>query len=171
MRILLISLAFALYSLSPALADDVIQRYVPNAQKVGAGRYVFVFLDVYDATLYAPKGQWDAHAPYALSLRYLRDVDGDDIADRAVEEMKGQGYADNVKLTAWHAKMLEIFPDVDEGSELEAVFIPGKSIDFYHNGKPIGSIKDAEFCEHFSAIWLSDKTSEPGLRRKLLGLL
>jgi hypothetical protein len=38
------------------------------------------------------------------------------------------------------------------------------------NDKPIGNIDDAEFARAFFAIWLDPKTSEPSLRKQLLGL-
>jgi hypothetical protein len=159
-----------LLSASPVIADDVAQKYIPNAEKVGSGRLSFVFLDVYDATLYAPNGEWNAHTPYALSIRYFREIEGADIAKRSVEEMRKQGFSDEEKLAEWHTEMRGIFPNVKDGSELTAVLTPQKSTEFYSGGKHIGSIKEAEFGTHFFNIWLSEKTSEPELRRKLLGL-
>ena len=33
----------------------------------------YFFWDVYNAQLFAPKGQWQGEPPYALTLTYLRD--------------------------------------------------------------------------------------------------
>lgn len=152
------------------MASDVIQKYVPNAAQVGTGRLSVVFWDVYDATLYAPHGKWNAHKPYALSIHYFREIEGADIADRSAEEIRKQGFSDDVKLAEWQTNMRKIFPDVKNGSELTAVFTAQKSTDFYSDGKHIGSIRGAEFGTYFFNIWLSEKTSEPELRRKLLGI-
>jgi hypothetical protein len=170
MRKFTIVFALALFVLSPAYANDVAQKYFSNAEKVGTGRLSVVFWDVYDATLYAPNGQWDSRNPYALSIHYFREIDGVDIADRSVEEIRKQGFSDEVKLAEWQTEMRGIFPDVRNGSELTAVLKPQKSTEFYSDGKHIGSIKGAEFGTHFFNIWLSEKTSEPKLRKKLLGL-
>jgi hypothetical protein len=164
---------FALFLLlaSPVMANDVAEKYVPDAQIVGTGRLSVVFWSVYDATLYAPKGQWNADAPYALSIQYLLEIEGKDIADRSAEEIRKQGFSDEEMLTQWQTQMQDLFPNVKEGTELTAVLNPQKSTDFYFDGQFIGSIKDPDFGGHFFNIWLSEKTSEPALRKKLLGLL
>lgn len=146
-----------------------ITQLVPNAQKVGEGRLSVLFWDVYDAALYAPQGKWSRNKPFALRLRYFRNIKGKDIADRSVQEMRGQGFNDEVALAAWHTKMKAIFPDVKNSTILSAVFIPGKHTKFFANNRPIGSIKGNGFIRWFSGIWLSEKTSDPELRKKLLG--
>lgn len=155
---------------APASANQAVQQQIPNIQKVGEARLTYAFWDVYDAVLYAPNGSWDAEKPYALSLRYLRELDGDAIADRSVEEIKKQGFTQEKSLAEWHKQMLEIFPDVKEGTNLTAIFTSNKTTLFFHDGKPIGMVKDPLFGKHFFGIWLSKKTSEPALRKSLLGL-
>lgn len=152
-----------------ALAADMVKRFIPDAQIVGAGRLTVMLWDVYDATLYAPGGIWSVDKPFVLSLHYLRDLSGNDIADRSVQEMRGQGFRDEVALAAWHAQMKAIFPDVNNGTTLSAVFIPGQHTEFFENNKRIGTIKGDAFLRQFSSIWLSKKTSEPALRQELLG--
>lgn len=155
---------------STAFASEAALKHVPDAQEVGTGRLSVVFWDVYDATLYAPGGTWDPQAPHALKIHYFREIEGPDIADRTVEEMRKQGFADEKKLAAWQAELRRVFPLVTRGSELTAVLQPGKPTSFYFNDKPIGSIADAQFGPQFFAIWLGEKTSEPALRKKLLGI-
>ena len=171
MRKLFALFVIFLLSVSPVMANDVAQKYVPNAAQVGTGRLSVVFWDVYDATLYAPNGKWNADTPYALSIDYFREIEGTDIADRSTEEIRKQGFADETTLDSWQEKMRGIFPNVKNGANITAVFTAQKSTIFYANGKPIGSIKDASFSTQFFNIWLSEKTSEPALRKKLLGLI
>lgn len=166
---------WAIFTLSlllslPVMANEVMHKYVPNGKQVGSGTLSFALWEVYDATLYAPDGKWDAHNPYALSIHYFMDIDGSDIAERSVEEMQKQGFSDTAKLKLWHEQMRRIFPDVKDGTVLTAVFIPNKSTHFYAGSKHIGSVEGNEFGIHFFNIWLSEKTSEPALRKKLLGL-
>jgi hypothetical protein len=165
-------LLLALFLLaSPVMAGDVAEKYVPDAEIVGTGRLSVVFWSVYNATLYAPKGQWHADAPYALSIHYLVEIEGKDIADRSAEEIRKQGFSNEAILKQWQTQMQDLFPNVKEGTELTAVRNPQKSTDFYFDGQFIGSIQDPDFGTHFFNIWLSEKTSEPTLRKKLLGLL
>ena len=63
-----------------------------------------------------------------------------------------------------------LFPDVKAGDTITALHEPGKPTRFFLNGKPLGEAKDPGFADAFFAIWLSPKTSEKRLRRKLLRL-
>lgn len=155
---------------TPAMSAEAVRQAIPNAQVVGEGRLTYVFWDVYDATLYAPSGKLDQNRPFALSLRYLREINGSDIALRSVEEMRGQGFSDEAALTRWQSQMESIFPDVENGMVLSAIFFPGDKTIFFNEKNKIGVIRDADFTREFSNIWLSQKTSEPLLRKRLLGL-
>jgi hypothetical protein len=161
--------AFILYA-PCAQAVEVISAFIPSASVVGRGTLSYAFWDVYEATLYAPKGQWNPEKPFALSIKYYHDIDGNDIADRSVQEMRRQGFSDEVKLAAWNTQMKKIFPDVKDGTVLSAVYLPGKQTKFYSGSRLIGTIKGDDFGRLFFGIWLNEKTSEPQLRRALLGL-
>lgn len=168
-KIVRIAALLALLQITPALASERIASYIPDVKPVGTGRLSVFMIDVYDATLFAPAGKWQPGDPLALQLTYLREIKGSKIADRSVEEMRALGIEDEIKLAAWHAQMRRIFPDVDEGISLTGVLSPqGESI-FFRNGEEIGRIKDPDFGKAFFGIWLSEKTSAPELRQKLLG--
>lgn len=147
-----------------------VQTSVPGAAVVGRGVLSYAFWDIYEATLFAPEGVWDANKPYALSIEYFRALNGKAIADRSVQEMRQQGFTNEVTLAAWNAQMKAIFPDVDNGTVLTAVYVPGQHTTFYKGADTIGVIKGDDFGKSFFGIWLAEKTSEPRLRRALLGL-
>ena len=155
----------------PAFAIEYMTDHIPAAEKVGKGRLTYLFWDVYDATLYAPQGTWKEDKPFALELSYLRDIPGKSIADRSIEEIRLQGYSDEIKLAAWYTQMRSIFPDVNEGITLTGIFTNSGETIFFKNSKEIGRIQDSEFSQAFFNIWLSEKTSSPTLRDKLLGSL
>ena len=106
-----------------------------------------------------------------MRLSYLRNLDGEKIADRSIEEMRAQGFNDEIKLAAWHTQIRRIFPDVNDGTTLSGVYTKNQETIFYKNGSEIGRIKDPEFGQAFFNIWLSTDTSEPDLRAQLLGNL
>ncbi len=151
-------------------ARETIALAVPAASIVGQGVLSYAFWDIYKATLYAPDGLWHAAKPFALSIEYYRALNGKDIADRSVQEMRKQGFSDEVTLAAWHSQMKAIFPNVKKGTMLTAVYTPAKQTTFYQGDDTIGAIKGDDFGQWFFAIWLAEKTSEPKLRRALLGL-
>lgn len=166
--LLYISLTF--FSESAQAGSQPILQHVPEAQKVGSGRLSFFIWDVYDAKLYAPGERYDFSEPFALKLSYLIDLKGADIAERSVEEMRKQGFKDEAKLKAWQQAMEKIFPDVKEGNTLTGIRdANGRSL-FYLDDILIGSVEDEAFTNRFFAIWLDPKTSEPALRKKLLGI-
>ncbi len=160
----------ALIGVKPAFAMEHIRQHVPHAQEVGEARMSVMFWDIYDATLFAPNGKWDGNKPFALHLTYLRHLGGDKIADRSVQEMRAQGFKDEVKLATWHTQMRQIFPDVSEGDAITGIFTKDGQSLFFKNNMEIGRIQDTEFTQHFSAIWLDPKTSAPSVRLGLLGL-
>ncbi|WP_421784120.1 chalcone isomerase family protein [Kiloniella litopenaei] len=167
--ILSLVLASHLAMSSPATGNELVAKHVPSAQAVGKGRLSILFWDVYDAVLLAPNGQWNIASPFALSLTYLRDIDGRDIADKSAEEIRNLGLDDEVKLAAWHNQMLNIFPDVKEGTNLTGIYAENGESIFFHKDKEIGRISDPDFGRYFFDIWLNPKTSAPQLRAKLLG--
>ncbi|WP_232364507.1 chalcone isomerase family protein [Salinimonas lutimaris] len=164
----IVAAAFVALSGSVSAAPDVISDAVPQATIVGEGKFTYYLWDVYKASLYAPNGKWEGAPPYALKLTYLRDLTGQKIAERSTKEMRKQGGLDNAQLDEWDQKMKSIFPDVEEDDTLTGVATDAGHTKFFFNGEPIGSVEDAEFTERFFGIWLSEKTSEPEFREKLL---
>ena len=169
-------LVFVLVLLIPGKATSenvkLVNNYVPSAGIVGEGRLSFMFWDVYDAALYAPKGEFKevkkGH-PFALSLTYMRDLKGRDIADRSVQEMRALGFSDEVTLAAWHSQMRQIFPDVSEGVTLTGFYTADGESVFYRDYEEIGRVSNPDFGKYFFNIWLDPRTSAPELRAKLLG--
>lgn len=149
---------------------ETLMTDVPGAEIVGQGVLSYAFWDVYKATLFAADGVWMQNKPFALSLEYYRTIKGKDIADRSVQEIRQQGFTNEVALAAWNSQMKAIFPDVKNGTVLTAIYLPGKQTTFYQGTDSIGAIKGDEFGTLFFGIWLAEKTSEPQLRRALLGL-
>ena len=66
--------------------------------------------------------------------------------------------------------MTAAFPDVKEGDRLTGRHDAKEGARFWLNGKPVGAGFDADFSRRFFGIWLSPQTSEPALRKKILGL-
>jgi hypothetical protein len=151
--------AFILLIASGVQAEkDTVDRYVPQAQKVGSGRLTYIFWNVYDATLYAPEAQWRQSEPYALSISYLRKLKGDQIAKTSAEAIRDLGFSDEYTLDEWYRQMLMIFPDVDENTTLIGIRNSKGQTVFYNNEKISGVISDPAFADWFFGIWLNEKT-------------
>jgi len=154
---------------APALPSAVLAD-TANLRPLGEARLRVLVWHVYDATLWAPARAFDAEGPFALDIRYAMDVRGADLAKRSVAEMRGLGYRDAAKLARWEEAMRGVFPDIRAGDRLVGVHVPGREARFYGAKDLIGVVADAEFARAFFAIWLDPGTSEPAMRRALLGL-
>lgn len=151
-------------------ADTFVNKYMPTPVVVGEARLKVMFWNIYDAVLYAPDGDFKQDQAFALSLTYLRDFKGENIASRSIDEMRAQGFSDEVKLAAWFEQMKSVFPNVLEGENITGVRASEGVTHFYKNGQHVGTIEDPEFTAWFFNIWFGDKTSQPDMRDKLLGL-
>ena len=172
LTVFLISAFCVVGILLPAVAStlpEIVAKEHAALNVRGEGDLKFFGFKVYDARLWT---QLKPHSPsevFALQLVYEMSFKGREIAERSLAEMRKVGYKDEQKLKRWGEEMLRIFPDVKKGDALIGVSVPGKGAKFYSRDKLIAIAEDAEFAKAFFDIWLSEKTSEPKLREKLLG--
>ena len=154
----------AAQALPPPVAKDL-----QGLTARGEGVMRFFGLKVYDVRLWTMMKPFNHAEPFALELVYDMSLSGRDIAERSVKEMREQGHVDEGKLKRWGEEMAKIFPDIRKGDTLVGVSIPGKEARFYTREKFIAAVADTEFAKAFFDIWLSEKTSAPGVRARLLG--
>lgn len=176
-RVALISMAMAftvggLSWASPSLADRPAWAvFVPKADKVGAGQFRWWGFLVYDATLWSPSGEYRPDEPFAqpfaLSLRYARDISKEDIVKASIDQMRDLGLPVD-RHPEWAQKLSQVMASVKSGDTLTGVYTPGQGAVFFHNDKLTGQV-DERLARGFFDIWLDPKTSEPKLRQALLG--
>jgi hypothetical protein len=155
-----------------SIAPAHIQSEVRQARLAGEGTFRWFGLKIYDAQLWVGEKGYVEQAPYsekfALNLRYARSLYGAKIAEASRDEMLKLGLGTEQQRANWQADMEKLFPEVDEGTQLTGVYLPGEGARFYLDGKPLGEIRDAEFARAFFAIWLDANTSAQKLRTALL---
>lgn len=167
-RGMLLLYAFAMPAAAQTLPLDAAGA-VAGASEAGGGALRYFGLLVYDAKLWTAGSRFDADAPFALGIRYALNIKGFKLAEESVSQWRRMRYGFDDKYAAWEAEMRRIFPDVKPGDELVGVHLPGKGAQFYFNGKAAGEVPDRAFARAFFAIWLDERTTEPGLRRALIG--
>jgi hypothetical protein len=163
--VLMVSLMLSVGSTAAAELEGKISEMAP----VGSARMNVLFWDVYDARLLAPDGHLKSGGPFALELTYLRDLDGAKIAERSIEEMRKQGFSDEMTLARWYEWLANLIPDVGEQDQIVGLADEKGSAQFFFNGDLLGVIEEPEFTRRFFDIWLGEKSSEPNLRQQLLG--
>lgn len=159
-------------STNSASTPAVVAQAVGSARAVGQARLTVYGFSIYDAKLWATNGFVVANyasESFALELRYLRSFKGEMIAERSLGEMRRLEGVSDEKAAIWLGDMKKTFPDVKKGDLLIGIHRPDGTASFHLNGKPIGDINDAHFTRLFFGIWLSPKTSEPKMRKDLMG--
>lgn len=157
----------------PAPLPAEAQQIAGDLSLRGQMRFRVWGFEVYDAALWTAPGSDPAALDgqvLALELRYLRDFQGRDLAERSIKEMRRVGALSAELERRWLDDMLRLFPDVRAGERLLGLQRPGAGASFWLNGRFRGEVRDPEFARRFFGIWLSPQTSEPALRRALLGL-
>lgn len=156
---------------SPAAPPEVAAA-LPGARLLGSGRLRVFGMRIYDARLWVGKQalpeDWTL-APNALEIVYGRKLEGRQIAERSIQEMRRQGVIASAVAERWLKHLIELIPDVGEGDRLTAVNQPGQALHLLSNGERRGEIAEADFARRFIGIWLAPQTSEPQLRAALLG--
>jgi len=164
--IALLGLQVCAQSLAPEL-----RVVLPAATLSGQATMTFWGFEVYKAGLWAAPGLSAAQyhqTPFALSLTYLRSLQGSEIAKRSIAEMRRQGPMTAQEESAWEDQMRTLFPNVNAGDNLTGVHLPGRGAEFWSGGRKLGEVRDVAFSQRFFGIWLSPQTSEPALRLALL---
>ena len=169
---------FAAHAAAPATGSAVppgeVAGSVASARLQGSGTLRFFGLLVYDARLWVGAGfepqTFEGHA-FALELQYARKFEGAEIAQRSIVEMRRTGSMTDSQAQAWQAAMTSAFPNVVAADRLTGVHAPGGATRFFHNGRATSAVPDPMFARAFFGIWLAPTTSEPELRRRLIGPL
>lgn len=144
---------------------QAVSALLPGLRAWGSGKFrKFGFL-VYEATLWAGESEQPT-PPLALGLTYTRHIEGKDIAEASVDQMRRFDVND-AQLERWGQQMMAIFPDVKPGDRIVGLQLPDRAR-FFYNDQAIGEIDDPAFARAFFAIWLDPRTSEPSLRTALL---
>ena len=166
--------SFSIYSFAQEAqpADqDVLKEHMKEVVLVGSTRFRVAFWNVYDIALYAESAPYNAIPPYALEISYLRSISKEELVDRSIELIEAQGFDDMLRLDTWQQRMLEVFPDVERGTVLTGIYTSeGQSV-FYMDGLHLGTTEDPDFGQYFFDIWLGEDTSEPRMRRDLIGII
>ncbi len=141
---------------------------LPGAKPLSQHRLSVWGFDIYDARLWVRPGfsltNYSTHA-FVLELSYLRSLEGAAISKRSIEEMRKVGSFTRDQENNWLKAMLDLFPNVQKGDRIQAVYTPNVGAEFLYNDKPIGSIQDPLFSQLFFGIWLHESTSAPAIRQ------
>jgi hypothetical protein len=153
-----------------ALAQPSCIKGINAAAPYGKAELYKLFFHVYDAEFWSDAGRFDIKQPNALHLTYHVDIDSEDFVERSLDELKRNPSVTKQELNNFAKTLPKLMPNVVEGDSITAAFTVENGLQFCHNNKPLGAIKDVKMAEDFLKIWLGETTSEPTMRKKLLRL-
>jgi len=139
----------------------------------GATTARWLGIPLYDADLWvekgAPEGAPDYSRPFVVRIRYARPLAGRTIADVSREEIARLQAPAPAVLAEWHRQMVAAFPNVDRGTELAGMHVPGVGTRFFLNGAVLAELTGYDFSRAFFGIWFDPATRNPAGREELLG--
>ncbi|WP_286235171.1 chalcone isomerase family protein [Thalassotalea sediminis] len=164
--VLLCLLTLMMTAQAKMLAVDKVKS---DLTQVGKATFSFLFWDIYHSKLYTNSGTYSEkeNQTLLLEIQYLKDIARDDLLEKTVEQWQYLGFS-----IEQYGKYLDtlrvLWPNIEAGDSL-SLLDDNQSSHFYFNGELLGTIEDTKFAEIFLAIWLSEKTSQPLLRKRLIG--
>jgi hypothetical protein len=167
-----------------AFAKEVAGVKIPDSIKAGsselalngAGLREKWMFDVYVGSLYLGQKSSDAaqvinaDEPMAIKLHMLRDVSGEKMTDATREGFENATNGNTGAIKTEIDSFLAVFGDeATENNVYDMVYVPGKGVEVYVNGKLANTIEGADFKKALFGIWLSDKPAQKSLRDEMLG--
>ena len=152
----------ALLPLSIAIASPI-----KDLKLVGQTEMNWMFWKIYDIQLLNSTGQYDRNNyPLAIKISYARDIKATQLVKTTVDEWHRQKIEWKPE---WQKQLNTLWPDVGQGDEIILRVDRDLNSHFFYNQELLGSIQDDAFAPAFLAIWLSENTLKPDLKRELTG--
>jgi hypothetical protein len=133
-------------------------------------------VDVYVAGLYVEQPSSEPAAllapdqPKMLVLKFVRDVDRDDMVDAWNKGFQKNATTSLDTLRPMIQQLNGWMPgELEDGDSLAFTYVPGEGVTVSHNGVRKGIIANAEFARSLFSVWLGPKPPGKALKRGLLG--
>lgn len=161
---------------------------VSSLKKLGEGQMKILFWKVYKAEFYSDNSPYNSQSyPKALKLTYQRDIEKQEFVSATQGEwVKLNAHNDERIISQeqedrWLTQLNDIFPNIKEGDVILFILNKKQQSNFYLETiskskdkssvhQLLGTINAPTFGDYFLSIWLSENTSEPKLRKQLIGL-
>lgn len=149
------------------------QLYVTETQSlktIGSATFSVLLWDIYRAKLMTSSGQYPLKGTsnkLIFEINYFADISSEDLVKRTEEQWQHIGLSKQ-QYQAYLPQLKQLWPNIQDGDTL-SLLIKEQQSHFYFNQRYIGTVTSPQFGQQFIDIWLSPRTSQPGLRAQLLG--
>ena len=143
-----------------------------NLQLLGTAKFSVLFWDIYESRLLTSDGQLPLSHPCQYSMfeiKYLRDITKQELIENTVAQWQHLAITEK-EYQPYLVALKNIWPDIRAGDQLILLNNATTTL-FYFNQQKVGEIESEVFADLFLQIGLDENTSEPTLRKQLLGEL
>ena len=165
----LIGICFVFFAVNvfAATSEQHVAQKTSELKVVGQAKMRWLMFPLYQVTLKTEDGRYQENRyPQQLDILYLRNIHKQDLLTATDGEWRGLGIP-QAQRQQWIAQLGKLWPMIKRGDRLSFQVNTGGDNFFTFNGKKIGGVADQQFGRSFLAIWLSPKTSRPGIRNPL----
>ena len=164
--ILLLFVASNVFASKPVVANV---QSSAGLKLVGQAQMRWLMFPLYRVSLKTADGRYQENQyPQMLDILYLRTIDKQDLLAATDNQWNRLGVP-QAKRKLWISQLGKLWPTIKKGDRLAFQVNPDGYNYFIYNGKRIGGVADKQFGKSFLDIWLSPKTSQPGIRQRLIG--
>ena len=165
------ALLFCFLLFFPALMAATENRYERNQNLIfiGEGSLKIFLSPIYDVRLLSDDKKFSWDNDLVLEFDYQRALKKNAVIEASVKEISRQKGVTEKELSKWQSYLEMGIQPVEKSTKASLYWTPEGRITFYYDGVKAVTIEDADFARAFMNIWLGPQTSEPELRRALLG--
>ena len=167
----LIGILFLFVASNVFASKPVVTKVQSSAELklVGQAQMRWLMFPLYRVSLKTADGRYQENRyPQMLDILYLRNIDKQDLLAATDDQWNRLGVS-QAKRKLWISQLDKLWPTIRKGDRLAFQVNPDGYNYFIYNGKKIGGVADKQFGKSFLDIWLSPKTSQPGIRKRLIG--
>ncbi len=165
---ILIGLTLSVSAYSATVPGEVCKQ-ISAPQKIGQVQVSFLGISMYSATLFTQQGNafaWEK--PFALKLQYKRSFSRSRLVKASISELERlEGKREDHAQIA--QKLHGCFRSVRKSDRFVAIAKSRNSLHFFFNGRKTCNIQHSGIRERVLGIWLSDRSRNAQLSRKLRG--
>ncbi|MGR3712522.1 MAG: hypothetical protein ACU0A6_05320 [Shimia sp.] len=146
-----------------------VSAVVPQPAAVGEGQFRYLGFKVYDLQLFTSGGQrFDAGAPFALAIEYDRKIRREVLLKASLGELE-RVEGKRADHGAILYKLTRCYRDIAPGDRIVAAPKGANGMAFWVNGARTCTLNHPGFRDRYMAIWMSEKSRDRDLARRLRG--
>ena len=150
-------------------ASETLKEEFSSPTIIGEGTLKVFFMEIYDLRLIADSPTFSWQNKFKLDFIYTRDLKKESVTKSSIKELRRQSSVSESDIESWQGYLEQSIKPVQEGTHATVLWNPEGHITFHYENYEPTTIKDEGFARAFLNIWLGEETSQPKLRKQLLG--